>query len=409
MNSVFTLYFPDVEFSAVYFGGNQAAAQQSSAGGTLMCNFVCYRDNISLWRCAVDTEDEESNETHVVALSVGVSGLIAVWMIVMLVVHARHKKKHALEDTAEVDTATSSNRVTLQPLTQTEIANDVRMDSELASSRIDDKDIMQVRTLAHGSFAVTHLVHFGDKMAVMKQLIVRRDASHHGRLVAFMDEIRICAKLDHKNITEFYGLLWTGIDDLAVVVEYAPRGNLETFLREQKPLLRSSKQSTTWFEDSSTAPAKIGLALQVSEALVYLHSFSPAIFHQNLRAKHVLLGSNWEVKLTGIGYGAAASNSEVWAAPEVLRGGEFTIQADVYAFGVLLSELDLSKRPVSRRSSRSQSIDSASSIDLDKPKFRDDCPSEIFKIASGCLDIDPSKRPTSMELHYSLKQLQRSA
>lgn len=363
----------------------------------------------------IDAEAEERSESHVLALSVGVSALVGIWMIVLLIVHVRHQRKHGSKHNNEDETEATEHRLTLLPLgdqlTRTELDNDVRFDPELASLRIDANDIMQIRTIAHGSFAVTYLVHFGDKMAVMKQLIVRRDATDHDRLIAFMEEIRVCAKLDHKNITAFYGLMWTGLEDLSTVMEYMPRGNLEVILREQRPILKSSKSTFLWLEASSTTPTKLSLALQVSEALVYLHSFAPAIFHRSLKAENVLLGSEWEVKLMGLGYHVDVHTADAfpWTAPEVLRGGEFTAKADVYSFGVILSELDRCKRPVSRRSSRSITVESMSAAVIAKPKFRDDCPDEILKIAMSCLDEDPDKRPNAMELHFSLRQLQRRA
>jgi serine/threonine protein kinase len=349
------------------------------------------------------------------ALSVGVSALVGVWMMVLLLIHVVRQRKHDNKPAEQDITEVSDHRLTLMPLstqlTQIEMDNDVRFDAELASMRIDANDIMQIRTIAHGSFAVTYLVHFGDKMAVMKQLIIRRDATDHDRLIAFMDEIRVCAKLDHKNITAFYGLMWAGLDDLSSVVEYMPRGSLDTILREQRPILKSSKSSFLWFETSSATPPKLSLAIQVSEALVYLHSFAPAIFHCNLKAENVLLGSDWEAKLMGLGYRIAVHTADAlpWAAPEVLRGGEFTAKADVFSFGVLLSELDRCKKPVSRRSSRSISVESMSAAVITKPKFRDDCPADLLQIAMDCLDDDPDKRPNAMELHFSLRQLQRRA
>ncbi|ETV67931.1 hypothetical protein H257_15916 [Aphanomyces astaci] len=30
----------------------------------------------------------------------------------------------------------------------------------------------------------------------------------------------------------------------------------------------------------------------------------------------------------------------IWAAPEVLKGSQLTVAADIYSFGMLLSELD---------------------------------------------------------------------
>lgn len=354
------------------------------------------------------TESAWKAGKSIIYVSIVVSSLISIWFLVLLVGHTLKRKEHAAKDvqqrdTLEISTLTESRNWSLSKAE--ELPNDVRFDPAFTSFKIDPSDVMQVRTLAHGDFAMTSLVYLGEKQAVMKK--VTTDGQQRDEMIAFMDEIRVCAKLDHPKVMGFLGIMWASLLDLAAIVEYVPRGSLGLFLKEKKS--KSARASFMWLQSSRESPSKLSIALQLSEALVYLQSFSPPVIHGHLRADCVLLGSAWEVKLSGLGYklepSSLAAEDRVWIAPEVLRSGEVDDKSDIYSFGVVLSELDRCKLPVSHRASRRQSVDGAAP----KPKFRADCPPEILQIAQSCLEDDAADRPTSMELYYSLRQLQRQA
>ncbi|KAJ8559085.1 hypothetical protein ON010_g8365 [Phytophthora cinnamomi] len=323
--------------------------------------------------------------------------------------HVDKNSDEMQRDTVEISSSlTASRHWSLSK--EVELPNDVRFDKDFASFRIDPSDVMQVRTLAHGSFAMISLVYLGDKQAVMKKVSVHTQGQDRDQMIAFMDEIRVCAKLEHPKVVGFLGIMWASLSDLSTIVEYVPRGSLAVFLKEKKPARKNSRSAFSWMESSNETPSKLSFALQISEALVYLQSFAPPVIHGHLRADSMLLGSSWEIKLNRLGYmldtSSLSTEVRAWVAPEVLASGEFDEKSDVYSFGVVISELDRCELPYSRKTSRRQSVDDATAL---KPEFRDDCPPEILEIAQSCLRDDPTERPTAMELHYSLRQLQRQA
>ncbi|OWZ03890.1 TKL protein kinase [Phytophthora megakarya] len=350
----------------------------------------------------------------VVYISVVVSALISLWFVVLLVGHVIKRHKHTAKtdeqqrDTVEISSLTASRHWSLSK--EEDLPNDVRFDPEFVSFHIDPSDVMQVRTLSHGSFAMTSLVHFGDKQAVMKKVSVHAQGQDRDDLIAFMDEIRMCSKLEHPKVVGFHGIMWTSLSDLSAIVEYVPHGSLAMYLNERKTSRKSSRSTFSWMESSNESPSKLSLALQISEGLVYLQSFAPPVIHGHLKADSLLLGSTWEVKLNRLGYRLDTSSLSIddraWVAPEVLTSGEFDKKSDVYSFGVVMSELDRCTLPFSHKESRCQSVDGGPSI---KPKFQEDCPSEVLKIAQKCLQDNPANRPTAMELHYSLQQLYRQS
>ncbi|KAJ0389125.1 hypothetical protein P43SY_010627 [Pythium insidiosum] len=112
------------------------------------------------------------------------------------------------------------------------------------------------------------------------------------------------------------------------------------------------------FEDNQHRPHgfdadKVKIALHVAHALTYLHSLQPVIVHRDLKSKNILLTSDYDAKVTDFGVSreradstmTAGVGSSLWMAPEVMLGERYDERADVFSFGVVLSELDTHMLP----------------------------------------------------------------
>ncbi|KAF1784129.1 Protein kinase-like domain [Phytophthora cactorum] len=98
-------------------------------------------------------------------------------------------------------------------------------------------------------------------------------------------------------------------------------------------------------------------------------------------------------------------------SPRAANGGSPTQATDIYAFGVLLAEIDSeAKRPYhSARDSRSgeklrafQVLNLVASGEL-RPHFAANCPTEVREIALACMRQDPLQRPTAGEVLQGLQ------
>jgi serine/threonine protein kinase len=94
-----------------------------------------------------------------------------------------------------------------------------------------------------------------------------------------------------------------------------------------------------------------------------------------------------------------------------LTGAEATPASDMYAFGVLLAELDSeAKRPYhTARDARSgkklrafQVLNLVASGEL-RPHFASSCPPEVRELALACMRQNPMQRPTSREVLQGLQ------
>jgi hypothetical protein len=309
------------------------------------------------------------------------------------------------------------------------VLNDIRTDDDILQLRLLQEEVVRGKLLAKGGYGAVYLATFQGEKVVTKQLLPER-ARDKRWLVGFMEEIRLCSKLDHPKIVTFIGVTWSSLLDISMVMEYMPRGDLSTLL--QKQLQRETRDELardgySWFHsvgEGDTLKCKSLIALDVAEALVYLHSFESPLIHRDLKPKNVLLSESWEAKLTDFGISRELDEDQTmtaeigtvsWIAPEVLRGEHYSEKADVYSFGVVLTELDTCRRPYaqgipgeSNRGNKTSNTRIAVLVSAGtlRPEVHSDCPRSVRNLVDKCLAFDPDERPSALQIHYELRNLE---
>ncbi|CAI5721220.1 unnamed protein product [Hyaloperonospora brassicae] len=348
---------------------------------------------------------------------------------------------------------------------------------ELFSHRVDfDAIALQKKLAAGASGQVWHALYRSQEVVVKKLLdIVTRDATlpassnkdavnsvccRRQALLDFAQEIRIMSRLEHNRIVEFRGAAISPDNDLLLVMEFLPRGDLRTFLHAVKRKCKSAFERNDGREQFQSiwtwTKQQWRLAIDIIEGLVYLHSLSPPLVHGDLKSANVLLRSDLRAKLTDFGLsryievdegedltldkrgddaadrdGSRARGTGRWMAPELIKSAAQTsMESDVYAFGIVLSEIDTCELPFHDREKlvaypffpRKSSASKSSCKDVDacllnessvvhkivhqgwKPTFRVTCPESIKKLALECLSADPTNRPTSLAVAHRLRK-----
>ncbi|CAH0520376.1 unnamed protein product [Peronospora belbahrii] len=346
-------------------------------------------------------------------------------------------------------------------------------DEELLSHCVDFDAIIKKEKLTAGACGEVWRAIYRSQEVVIKGLVERVMASAKSptsfsgsdisavyrrrcAILDFIEEIRIMSRLEHHRIVEFRGVALSYERDIFLVMEYLPRGDLKTFLGAMRRKCDNSMGLNGGFQSVWTwTRHQWRLAIDIIEGLVYLHSLSPSLVHGDIKSANVLLRDNVRAKLADFGlsrylssdedkdanlagkgtssakmsdYGTRAYGTGRWMAPELIKcGAQTSIASDVYAFGIVLSEIDTCELPFHEREkagTRSSFTSTNESTNNDsnvrsmnestlvhrivtngwKPSFRVTCPDAIKKLAHDCVLPDPSKRPTSLAVAHRLRQ-----
>ncbi|EEY54037.1 protein kinase, putative [Phytophthora infestans T30-4] len=282
-------------------------------------------------------------------------------------------------------------------------------DLELLSLQLRASAIKDLKPLGSGAYATVWLVRYRNlQLLASKRLRPERRTKKH--TAAFVEEIKLIANFDHPNLVRLIGAAWTVETDLQMLLEYMEGGDLRRYLAD-------SNTPSGW------TTTKFNIAIDVIEALVYLHSFTPPLVHRDLKSNNVLLSSDMEAKLSDFGTSRFRSSDKTmtggvgtgrWLAPEVIRGdSDYGPAADIYSFGTLLTELDTNQIPYDNVRASNGKIMSDLTI-LHRvatgklhPKVRATCGKALKDLVERCLLEDPAERPTAPAIAYELRVIQQ--
>ncbi|XP_057479847.1 probable receptor-like protein kinase At1g80640 [Actinidia eriantha] len=197
--------------------------------------------------------------------------------------------------------------------------------------------------LGEGGFGRVYKARFNDNLlAAVKRLYGQsQDAERE-----FEKELDWLSKIHHQNIVSLLGYCIHG-EARFLVYEMMHNGSLESQLHGP-----SHGSSLTWL-------IRMKIALDVARGLEFLHErCNPPMIHRDLKSSNILLDSNFNAKLSDFGlavaggirstYNVKLSGTLGYVAPEYLLDGKLTEKSDVYAFGVVLLELLMGRKPVEK-------------------------------------------------------------
>ncbi|GLE07430.1 hypothetical protein PINS_up017639 [Pythium insidiosum] len=273
-------------------------------------------------------------------------------------------------------------------------------------------DALQVgELLGRGSFGEVFYGTYNGRPVAVKRLNVqrRRDIKQSE---AFLEEAKMMAGLEHERIVRLVGIAWTNVADISVVSEYMGGGDLRSALTEfayQKRALGFDAE-------------KIKIAYHIAHALTYLHSLEHVVLHRDLKSRNVMLTEQHDAKLTDFGIAreratdetmTACIGSSFWMAPEVMRGERYDEKADVFSFGVVLSELDTHELPYAHAQDANGKLREVVVIQLVSSgrlsvRFTPGAHAEMVAIGRACVTPNPKQRPNSAEVLHRVHQVWRA-
>ncbi|KAF8399276.1 hypothetical protein HHK36_015141 [Tetracentron sinense] len=233
-----------------------------------------------------------------------------------------------------------------------------------------------------------------------------------GYVETFVREVTSLSHVKHPNLVALFGYCEEE-DECFLVYELCPNGNLSEWIFGKDKVL-------SWIQ-------RLEIAIDSARGLWFLHTYPEGcIVHRDVKPTNILIGVNFEAKLSDFGLskvidlGQSYVSSEVrgtfgYLDPEYQQNHQVNSSGDVYSFGIVLLQVLSGKRVIDLNLKKPMPLDKMAKIltrggnvkEFADPKLHGEYSTEAFdltlKLALSCTTLK-QQRPTMEQVVIRLEK-----
>nr|KYP43102.1 Putative serine/threonine-protein kinase/receptor R826 family [Cajanus cajan] len=216
-------------------------------------------------------------------------------------------------------------------------------------------------------------------------------------------EVELEEKIGQGSTAEIHKGTWRGFEvAVKCISEEFFRTNengVAYFSQELETLSRQRHRRKDRMAPLPPFKERLGRALEIAQAMQYLHEQKPKLIHRDLKPSNIFLDDALHVRVADFG-------TYVYMAPEVICCEPYDEKCDVYSFGIILNELLTGNYPYIETEYGPTKIAMEVVEGKLRPKLVDDeikQMGELIDLICLCWDRNPSTRPSFATITFCLK------
>ncbi|XP_057866701.2 cysteine-rich receptor-like protein kinase 10 [Cryptomeria japonica] len=278
------------------------------------------------------TSSLETKSSATLPIVLGLVGGIILALFIALIIFRKRVKSLFFKEPISV--ATPNQEIQWFP-PETGLMQDQNLIYSLEALVEATENFHENSKLGEGGFGVVYkgITRDGNEIAVKKLSAKSKQGKKE-----FMNEVKLVANVQHRNLASLLGCCVEGNERL-LVYNYFPNKSLDTFLFDPE-----KRKELDWQK-------RYNIIIGIARGLLYLHQESQLrIIHRDIKANNILLDHKLNPKIADFGLAKLFPEDKThihtrvagtygYMPPEYAMRGQLSVKVDVYSFGVVLLEI----------------------------------------------------------------------